>query len=110
MAKIEEIKKKYKDEWVLVEVLEEDELGQPIEVELIAHSKSRDDTYEAMRKAKAKDIAHFYTGEIPKKGYAVAFYDYIYRKKHRCLLPSFNNDTMRNIVPIMYETWQQENW
>ena len=73
MAKIEEIKRRYKDEWVLVEVIEEDELGQPTEVELIAHSKSRDDTYEAMRKTKATDIAHFYTGAIPKKGYAVAF-------------------------------------
>ena len=77
MVKIEEIKKRYRDEWVLVEVIEEDELRQPIDVEVIAHSKSRDDTYEAMRKTKAKDIAHFYTGEIPKKGYAVAFYDCI---------------------------------
>ena len=25
---------------------------------------------KAMRKIKAKDIVHFYTGEIPKKGYA----------------------------------------
>jgi len=71
--KIEEIKRKYRDEWVLAEVIEEDESGQPTEVKLIAHSKSRDDTYEAMRKTKAKDIAHFYTVEIPKKGYAVAF-------------------------------------
>jgi len=69
--KIEEIKRKYRDEWVLAEVIEES--GQPTEVKLIAHSKSRDDTYEAMRKTKAKDIAHFYTVEIPKKGYAVAF-------------------------------------
>ena len=75
--KIEEIKKRYKEEWVLVEVLEEDKLREPIEVELIAHSKSRDDSYEAMKKTKAKDIAHFYTGEIAKKGYAVAFYGYI---------------------------------
>ena len=71
--KIEEIKRKYRDEWVLAEVIEES--GQPTEVKLIAHSKSRDDTYEAMRKTKAKDIAHFYTGAIPKKGYAVAFND-----------------------------------
>ncbi len=75
--KIEELKKRYKDEWVLVEVLAEDELREPVEVELIAHSKSRDDAYEAMRKTKAKDIAHFYTGAIPKKGYAVAFNGYI---------------------------------
>jgi len=30
-----------------------------------------------MGRTRAKDIAHFYTGEIPKKGYAVAFYDHI---------------------------------
>ena len=73
MVNVEKIKKRYRDEWVLVEVIEEDELGQPIDVELIAHSKSRGDTYDAMRKTKAKDIAHFYTGEIPQKGYAVVF-------------------------------------
>ncbi len=33
--KIEELKKRYKDEWVLVEVLAEDELREPVEVELI---------------------------------------------------------------------------
>ena len=62
---------------MLVEVLAEDELGQPTEAEVIVHSKSRGDTYEAMRKTKAGDIAHFYTGEIPKKGYVVAFNGYI---------------------------------
>ena len=83
MTKIEEIKERYKGEWVFVEVVDEDELGQPTEVELISHSKSRDETYEAMRKTKAQDIAHFYTGEIPKKGYAVVFYDSFttYRQK-----------------------------
>jgi len=70
---VEEIKQKYKDEWVLVEVTKTDELGQPVEGNIIAHSRNRDDTYEAMKHTKAKDIAHFYTGEIPKKGYAVAF-------------------------------------
>ena len=70
--KINEIKKKYKDEWVVAEILEEDELGTPIQVKVLAHSKSRDDTYEALRKAKDKYTYHFYTGEIPKKGYAVA--------------------------------------
>ena len=70
---VEELKKQYKDEWVLVEVLRVDELGQPVEVNLIAHSKNRDDVYEALRKTKATDVATFYTGEIPKKGYAVAF-------------------------------------
>ncbi len=70
--KIEEIKEAYKDEWVLVEVLEEDDLKRPTNVKIIAHSKNRDDTYEAMSRTKAKHIAHFYTGELPE-GYAVAF-------------------------------------
>ena len=46
--KIEEIKRRYKDEWVLVELMKEDELDQPIDVELMAHSKSRDEIYEAL--------------------------------------------------------------
>ena len=71
--RIEELKKQYKDEWVLLEVIKVDELGQPIEVNLISHSKNRDDIYEALKKTKVKDVATFYTGEIPKKGYAVAF-------------------------------------
>jgi len=70
---IEEIKNKYKNEWILVEVLSSDELGRPKDVSLIAHSKNRDDTYEAMKRVKIKNMAHFYSGEIPKKGYAVAF-------------------------------------
>jgi hypothetical protein len=70
---IQEIKKRYKDEWVLAEVLEEDELGEPKKVKVIAHSKNRDDTYEAMKHSKGKYVYHFYTGKIPTKGYAVAF-------------------------------------
>ncbi|MBU2496751.1 MAG: hypothetical protein KJ767_01685 [Nanoarchaeota archaeon] len=70
---VEELKKQYKDEWVLVEVLKVDEVGQPVEVKLITHSKNRDDIYEELRKTKVKDVATFYTGKIPKKSYAVAF-------------------------------------
>lgn len=70
---IEEIKKRYKDEWVLVEVLKEDEQGMPVDVRLIIHSKNRDDTYKSMIENKEKYTYHFYTGEIPSKGYAVVF-------------------------------------
>jgi hypothetical protein len=70
---VEALKRKYKDEWVLAEVLEADEQGNPTRVRLIAHSKNRDDTYRAMRKHRAKHLYHFYTGEIPKDGYAAAF-------------------------------------
>lgn len=71
---IEELKRQYKDEWVLVEVLEEDEQSRPVEVRLIAHSKNRDDIYDKLKETKGIDTFQFYTGEIPKKGYAVAFH------------------------------------
>jgi len=71
METIEAIKRKFKNEWVLLEVLEENELNQPTKGRMIAHSRNRDDTYDAM--TKAKHLYHLYTGEIPKKGYAVAF-------------------------------------
>lgn len=72
MIMIEEIKKKYKDEWVLVRVEKVDEIDRPVEGEVVRHSKARDVIYEEQRRLKG-DIAIIYTGEIPKKGYAVAF-------------------------------------
>ncbi len=45
---LKKVEEKYRDEWVLVEVLKEDKSGKPTEVKLIAHSKNRDDTYDAM--------------------------------------------------------------
>ncbi|MBW8049980.1 MAG: hypothetical protein FVQ77_06515 [Cytophagales bacterium] len=70
---IKEITIKYKDEWVLVEVLQEDKGFNPVKVRLLAHNKNRDDTSSAMIKYAEKYTYHFYTGEIPKKGYAVAY-------------------------------------
>lgn len=70
--KIEEIKRTYKDEWVLLKVLTTDALDQLVEAEVIAHAKERDEIYKRQREAKG-DIALLYAGEIPKKGYAVAF-------------------------------------
>ena len=66
--KIDEMKKKYKDEWVLIKVLKVDEFGAPVEGEVVAYSKSRDEIYEKQRKMKG-DLAIIYTGEIPKEGH-----------------------------------------
>ena len=75
MDTIENIKEDYKDEWVLVEIITEDDKGRPIDVELLKHSKNRDDIYDALKLTKRKYTFQFYTGSITKKGYAVAFYD-----------------------------------
>ena len=75
MKTIEDIKEKYKDEWVLVEIITEDDTGRPTEVKLLEHGKNRDAIYEALRWTKNRYTFQFYTGSIPKKGYAVAFND-----------------------------------
>ena len=72
IATIEEIERKYRDEWVIVEVLEENDHEEPTKGKLIAHSKSRDEIYDLLKEMTG-DICMFFAGEIPKKGYAVAF-------------------------------------
>lgn len=51
-----------------------DDQDQPIEGEVILHSKSRDEIYDAQKDLK-KDLYITYSGELPKKGFAVAFYE-----------------------------------
>jgi hypothetical protein len=70
---IEKIKKKYRDEWLLIKITVADEKDQPIEGEVLLHSKSRDEVYEAQKDLKG-DLYITYSGELPKKGFAVAFY------------------------------------
>jgi hypothetical protein len=70
---IEKIKKKYKDEWLLIKITMADDKDQPIEGEVLLHSKSRDEVYEAQKDLK-DDLYITYSGELPKKGFAVAFY------------------------------------
>ncbi|HIC96628.1 TPA: hypothetical protein EYP12_08420 [Candidatus Bipolaricaulota bacterium] len=69
---LQEIHRRFRDEWVLVRVLEEDELGRPLTGIVVAHSPDREEIYAAQSRLRG-DFALFYTGEIPKKGYAVAF-------------------------------------
>jgi len=72
---IEELKRTYKDEWILAEVLEVDEEGAPKRVRLIKHSKSRDEIYQELDNVEeGRHICTLYTGKIPKEGYAVAFH------------------------------------
>jgi hypothetical protein len=69
---IDELKKKYKDEWLLIKITMTNEKDQPIEGEVLLHSKSRDEIYEAQKDLK-DDLYITYSGELPKKGFAVAF-------------------------------------
>lgn len=63
--KINEIKRKYKNVWVLAEVLKESKLNEPLEMKLILTSKDRNKIYERIAKLpRGKKVTTLYTGKI----------------------------------------------
>lgn len=71
---MEEIKKSYKKEWVLIADYETDELGHILRGRVIGHSKKREEIYQQQLEYKCP-LAIRYTGKIPKD-LAVMFYAY----------------------------------
>ena len=69
---IKTLEKRHPEEWILVEVTKEDSLGNPIEGKLLTHSKSKEQLIEKAKTLES-DVALFYSGDIPKKGYAFCF-------------------------------------
>jgi len=47
--KIEDLKKRYEDEWLFLKITMTDEQDRPIEGEVLLHSKNRDEIYEAQK-------------------------------------------------------------
>lgn len=73
---IEEIKKRYKNRWILAKVVKENRLNQVTEAEVILASADKEEIYKALAKIKkGEHICTFYTGEILPKGMAFAFHD-----------------------------------
>ncbi|MBI5046204.1 hypothetical protein HZC07_00535 [Candidatus Micrarchaeota archaeon] len=70
--KFQDVIKNFKEEWILAKVLLLDDKGQPEEIEVLSHSKNRDEIYNKQKNLK-EFVVVFYTGEILEKGYAVAF-------------------------------------
>lgn len=63
--KITDIKKKFKNSWVLAEVIKENALNQPVDVKPILASKDRNKIYDKLAKLpKGKLFASIYTGKI----------------------------------------------
>ena len=65
--RIEEIRERYKGEWVLIEYTELDEELNVIEGEVIAHSPDREEIDRAMQRLPWKSVAIEYFGEIPEQ-------------------------------------------
>lgn len=63
--KIGELKKKFKNKWVLAEVLKENELNQPVDVKPILASSDKNEIYDRIAKVpKGKTVATLYTGKF----------------------------------------------
>jgi len=72
--KITDLKKKFKNEWVLAEVLKENSLNQVLEVKPIAHSTDRAMVYSELNKVKGKKhLTTIFTGDLPQKEMVYAF-------------------------------------
>lgn len=61
-----DIKKSFRDQWVLIEVEKVDESFNILEGEVLAHSKDKDEVYQKLLKIRPKEFSIEYTGEVPE--------------------------------------------
>ncbi len=69
---MEVIRRDYPDEWLLVEVVEDDEAGNVTKGVLVAHDKDRDVIHRKQRGLRG-DYYIFWNGPIPREGYVFGF-------------------------------------
>ncbi|MBN2542284.1 hypothetical protein JXI42_05415 [bacterium] len=73
---IEDIKTKFKDEWVLLADYETDKYNALISGKVIAHSKDRGEIYNLLKAElkKRKKLCIKFMGSVPQEEVAVMFY------------------------------------
>jgi len=64
---MEEIRKQYQDEWVLIEYSRLDDDLNVIEGEVITYSPNKEEIYQAQMKLQGRSLAIEYFGEIPEQ-------------------------------------------
>jgi len=64
--KWEDIKKAFKDQWVLIEVEKVDESFNVVEGKVLAHSKDKNEVYQKLLQTRPKEFSIEYTGVIPE--------------------------------------------
>jgi hypothetical protein len=64
---IEAIRKRFKDEWLLIKVTKTDELDQPTEGTLLSHSPDRDEIWRSFRESSGDLLVEF-SGPVAPKG------------------------------------------
>lgn len=72
--KISDLKKKYKNKWILAEVIKETSRHAVIEMKPLVISDKRDEIYKSLSDLKkGAHVATLYTGEVPPKGMSFTF-------------------------------------
>ena len=72
MVKVEQLKKKYPNEWLALKVEKEEQDGS-IYAKLIFHHSDRRFLHEVLRRKKVKGAYITYAGPLVKSGYAIMF-------------------------------------
>ncbi len=73
--KMTDVKRKYKNKWILAKVLKEDKLHNILELKPIVVSNERKQVYESLaRLKKGAHVATIFTGDLPQKGMVFAFH------------------------------------
>lgn len=73
--KISDVKKRYKNKWVLAEVIKETKQHAVIDIKPLLISDKRDEIYKSLSGLKkGAHVATFYTGDVPAKGMSFTFY------------------------------------
>lgn len=72
---ITQLRKRFKNKWVLAEVVKEGKFQKLLDVRPLKASDKRDDIYkELMKVKKGAHVATLYTGQVPPKGMAFTFH------------------------------------
>ena len=61
-----DIKKSYKNQWVLIEVDKVDDSFNLLEGEVLTHSKDKNEIYQKLLQIRPKEFSIEYTGEVPE--------------------------------------------
>jgi hypothetical protein len=64
--RLNEIRKRYRNEWVLVEFSKLDKDLRVKDGKVIAHASNKDDIYKALLHTRGKNVAVEYCGKIPE--------------------------------------------
>jgi hypothetical protein len=64
--RLNEIKRKYKNQWVLVEYSKLDKNLRVNEGKVLAHSPTKEDIYKALLHTRGKNVSIEYCGKLPE--------------------------------------------